>query len=286
MSLASNCDVDCKVFSSEQPKAIVDGWLEQQHPKWKVNYGMMIREPMDIVLSGVMHKVARKRIASISAGFEDIRQAQLAGSIDGLSTMLSLAFHAQLSMLSTVKSAKRRGNVTMSNVNIADSMNQLSSLFFVGLSDAYLESKYLLMYQLGSFDRASAGLRLQLKFRRECEVQLAVTKCHDTGDCDAMNAFTKGGGDSTHHLRTKNVRLKLSVQDLRTLTTVTQQDAGLWRAAANLFFDRLSVAEEAVGLSFRCSSLAQNWNAFLKDSVASRMKPAVVVLKGFSESFA
>ena len=70
----------------------------------------------------------------------------------------------------------------MLGLDVGTAIAHLKELNFVGVNEAYIESKYLLLEVFGVLDDIRPTT-LQNQFAEDCKDFLAIQKCHDRGDC-------------------------------------------------------------------------------------------------------
>ena len=153
-------------------------------------------------------------------------------------------FHPQCSMLVPRDSGD----------NPLAAIQELRGLFFVGIHEATVESKYVLLHKLGVLLNVKPTV-IQRDFRRDCKVQTDIQRCHRTGDCSHNDTDAKG---LAHHLSLTDARANWTLGDYRLVRSVGEEDQLLWEEAKALFFTRLVETERALGAVLRCSKLAKH----------------------------
>lgn len=213
------------------------------------DFGIMLRDPVAVAISMINHGVHGKRLGNFEEGI-DLLKLGLASrgnnSYDSFNRPLIGKLHnpygAQQHML---------------GLDVGTAIAHLKELDFVGVNEAYVESKYLLLEVFGVLDDIRPAT-LQIQFAEDCKDFLAIQKCQDRGDCsEARNRLPKG---HMHHMNSKDLtQTTLSLADYKILKTVANHDTRLYTVGCTLFFKRLNELEIKRGTTFRCSQIAKDF---------------------------
>ena len=132
-------------------------------------------------------------------------------------------------------------------------VQELRELFFVGIHEAIVESKYVLLHKLGVLLNVKPEV-IQRDFKRDCKAQMDIERCRRTGDCSHRGTDAK---KLSQHLQPKDAHANWTLGDYRLVRSVGEEDQILYEEAKVLFFTRLLETERALGAVLRCSSLAK-----------------------------
>ena len=144
-----------------------------------------------------------------------------------------------------------------SGANPLAAIKELRGLYFVGIHEAIVESKYVLLHTLGALQNMKPTA-IQRDFKRDCRAQMGIERCRETGvDC-AQIQKTRSSKALAHHMQRADALANWTLGDYRLVRNVGKEDQLLWEEAKGLFFARLAETERAVGAALRCAELAKH----------------------------
>lgn len=142
----------CRVSSAEATMLEVNEELRAHNVTARIGFGMLVRDPVDHIISMLMHARRAGRVKSISDGL-----ARLAGGEDLMQKKVHNLRHPQCNMLAP-RDRPRRAE------------KELLSLAFLGLQELFVESKYLLLFSAGLIDPET----VQREFEKDCREENAL----------------------------------------------------------------------------------------------------------------
>jgi hypothetical protein len=213
----------------------------------RVGFGILVRDPVDHILSRLMHDMRSGRFRNITSALDRVKRGE---DLDPLKQRkLYNLRHPQCNMVAPVDRPRR-------------AERNLQYLAFVGLQELFVESKYLFLFSSGLLDARTA----KQDFERDCQEEAAIMASQASRQ--TYNGAPTGNGNVGRmdaHLSRGHARVMLSVADVVAIEALAIEDRSLWVAARRLVFQRLRYMEASLGITLRCSPMAKYGYAIVKE---------------------